>query len=72
MGDVIQLVTGKDWLESHQVAGLMGCSVNYVYRLRTGGFLLPAARVGRTPLYRRRDVERYIETHPKLGQQVAI
>lgn len=65
MSAVIRL--DGSWLTSAEAAQMMGCSVGYLHRLNHLGALTPI-RVGtRFIMYRRRDIERYIETHPRLG-----
>lgn len=61
----------RDFISAREAADLMGVNVAYLQRLRQGKFLLPAGKVGNANVYRRRDIERYIEAHPHLGKSVA-
>ena len=58
----------KEWLTTQEVALLMGVSDAYVRRLAFLGKIRSDA-VGRTPLYKKKDVDDYIRDHPYLGQR---
>lgn len=46
----------------------MGCSIEYMHRLNYLGALHPE-KVGSTCMYRKVEIERYIETHPQLNRR---
>lgn len=55
------------WMTSVEVAVYLGCTVKYLQKLRKMR-ALPFAKIDRVCLYRRRDVELYKLTHPRVGQ----
>ena len=66
MGKVIRL--DGSWVTSREAAEMMGCSLDYIHRLNALGVLVPVKPHSRACMYRRRDIERYIRTHPRLGR----
>lgn len=64
MGELIEL---SGYISADQAAKLMGVSRKYLYRIQQ---YLPPYRVGRSLLYRQEDVERYVETHPRLSRAI--
>lgn len=58
----------RDWLTSREAAIMMGCSIEYMHRLNYLGALHPE-KVGSTCMYRKVEIERYIETHPQLNRR---
>lgn len=54
------------WVTSRGAARILDCRPQYVHRLRQLGLLTPHCLEGRL-YFRRAELERYRETHPKLG-----
>lgn len=67
MGKVIRL--DGSWVTSREAAEMMGVSLQYMYRLKELGKLSPV-NVGGRNMYRRLEIERYIDSHPLLGKAV--
>ena len=67
MGNIIRL--DGSWVTSREAADMMGVSLQYMYRLKELQVVSPVSVGGRN-MYRRRDIERYIESHPRLGKAV--
>jgi hypothetical protein len=61
-------VNFRDFISAAQAAEMMGVRIYYLHRLNTAGWLKPAGKIGSANVYRRRDIERYIEAHPRLGR----
>ena len=61
----------RDFVSARQAAEMMNVAIDYLWRLRSLGALVPAGKVGNANVYRRMDVERYIAAHPNLGTRRA-
>jgi hypothetical protein len=57
----------RDYVTGPQAAAMMGVNMQYMYRLRQLKVLMPAGKTGFVNMYRKRDVERYMDSHPLLG-----
>lgn len=68
MGELIRLDL-REWITSAEAAEMMGCSVKYMPRLKYLGVLHPV-KVSNRLMFRKREIERYIESHPRLGKAV--